>query len=277
MSDRLQMTFAERAEVSQSAVGRRLYELMSRKESNLCVALDEADPERFLNLAASIGPEIAVLKTHIDTIDGFTAKLTVELGALAMEHDFLIFEDRKFTDIGTIVCNQYTKGAFNIIEWAHIVNAHGISGPGVIDGLRSQVDEYGMMDQRGLLLMARMSTKDNLFTPEYTQKILDMAENAPDYVMGFVAAGDKLAEIAPKVAPQYIIVTPGVRMSETGDHFDQTYDTPEHRVAQGADLIVVGRDIHQQPKPLAQARKYREAAWKALQQRIAQPKVRKTK
>lgn len=276
--DRLQLTYSERADLASCRLARHLFGLMTEKESNLCVALDETDPERFMNLAESLGPEVAVLKTHVDTIENFTGKLTVELATLAREHNFLIFEDRKFSDIGKTVRNQYTKGIFHIVEWADIVNAHAVPGPGIVQGLREEVEDYDLLDQRAILLLAQMSSKGNLIDDDYTRQVVKMAIANEDFVMGFIGAGAKKVPLLAGLAPSgFIIMSPGIKIGGGVGKLGQQYTAPETLVEAGADILIVGSDIYNHDDPLEQAQQYRKVCWDAYQRRISEPKVARTK
>lgn len=123
-------TFEERADVATNAAGKNLLTLMATKKTNLCVAADVTTSAEVLALAACVGPHICCLKTHCDVVHDWTAATAASLRALAETHNFLIFEDRKFADIGNTVAQQCAGGHYRIAEWADMVNAHSLPGPG---------------------------------------------------------------------------------------------------------------------------------------------------
>ena len=234
----------------------KLQKLMQKKHSNLCLSLDLTQKAEFLKLADLAGPEIVVLKTHIDIIEDFDADLITQLQNLATKHQFLIFEDRKFADIGETVKHQFSQGVYHISEWADIINAHGIAGPGIIDSLKTVAKP-----ETGLLLLAQMSSKDNLLTPEYTKTIVSWADQHPEFVMGFIAQ-----EALPSKHP-FIVMSPGVHLDKTGDDQNQQFRTPEQAVVRDkCNIIIVGRGIYAAPDPLAEARRYKAAGWAAHQE-----------
>lgn len=48
------------------------------------------------------------MKTHVDILEDFTDEVINQLKQLSVKHDFIIFEDRKFADIGRIPDLHYT-------------------------------------------------------------------------------------------------------------------------------------------------------------------------
>lgn len=252
------MTYPQRAKLCANPTAIRLLELMDKKETNLAIAADVITKKKLLEIADGLGPEICLLKTHIDIVGDFDADLIIELQRLSEKHNFLIFEDRKFADIGNTVKHQYRDGIYHIADWAHIVNAHSVPGPGIIEGLK----EVGLKKGRGLVLLAEMSSKGTLAKGSYTEETLKMAEANKDFVIGFIAMRQLTDDQC------FINMTPGVQLSQGGDNLGQQYNTPENVIGkQKSDIIIVGRGIYESANPVAEARKYREAGWTAYKNR----------
>eukprot|EP00668_Euglena_longa_P011458 GGOE01013862.1.p2 GENE.GGOE01013862.1~~GGOE01013862.1.p2 ORF type:complete len:490 (-),score=191.20 GGOE01013862.1:306-1727(-) len=256
------LPFAQRAALCSNPVGRRLFEIMEQKKSNLSFNPDVTKKAEILRLTDLVGPYICMLKTHIDVVEDFDWDMVEQLRALATKHNFVIFEDRKFADIGNTVQLQFTSGVYRIAEWADIVNAHLVPGPGIIEGLRQGAKASGR--DIGLLLLAEMSSKGNLATGAYTEANVKTALEYPDFVIGFIA----MQGLAP-AHPHLAHITPGVQLAKGGDALGQQYDTPEAVVGlKGSDIVQVGRGIFGAADPAAEAERYRTAAWAAYQSRV---------
>ncbi|KAJ1924278.1 orotidine 5'-phosphate decarboxylase [Tieghemiomyces parasiticus] len=233
-----------------------LLRIMVTKETNLSVAADVKTKQALLDLADQVGPYICLLKTHIDILVDFDNDLVEQLSRLAAKHNFLIFEDRKFADIGNTVKMQYGAGIYRIADWSHFTNCHVVPGEGIIQGLQ----EVGQPLGRGLLLLAEMSTVGSLAnTPTYTAQNVEMALRHTDFVAGFIASRRLTDD------HDFIYMTPGVGLDVTGDGLGQQYRTPEQIITRNrSDIIIVGRGIYGPGKDVvAEAQRYRKAGWEA--------------
>ncbi len=253
------LSYAKRSEYAHNRITQRLFELMERKQTNLALAADVMTKKELLVLADAAGPFICMLKLHCDIIADFDSDLIQQLQILANKHEFFICEDRKFADIGNTVQAQYLGGIYHIGEWADIIIAHAISGPGLIQAL----GPHKKAKEHGILLIAQLSSEGSLIDAIYTQKVRDMArENATD-IIGFIA------QEGYDQSPEFITMTPGVNLQESGDSLGQQYNSPEAVIAgKMSDVIIVGRGICQAKDPGIAAQKYRDAGWKAYQTRL---------
>lgn len=252
------LTYQQRAAQCQSQAAKKLLALMDEKQTNLALSADVTNAADLLMLAELLGPQICLLKTHIDIIQDFTPALTAKLKELARQYQFMIFEDRKFADIGNTVKLQYQGGIYKIVEWADFTNAHTLPGPGIIEGLKAAVGK----EERGLILLAEMSSKGHLMDKDYMQATLKMAEQYPEFVMGFIT------QHALSNDARFINLTPGIKLTAGGDNLGQQYNTPESAILEhGTDVIIVGRGIIAAENPLTEAALYRDAGWRAYQQR----------
>ncbi|TFK75809.1 Orotidine 5'-phosphate decarboxylase [Pluteus cervinus] len=265
MSSHLQ-SYGQRAQNFTNPAAKLLLETMERKKSNLAVSVDVTKTKDFLSIIDTVGPFVCLIKTHIDILEDFDPSLITQLKELSQKHNFLIFEDRKFADIGNTVALQYSRGVHRIADWAHITNAHAVPGPGIITGLSS----VGLPLGRGLLLLAEMSTKGSLATGAYTDATLRMAENNRDFVVGFVAQQRMGGH-----HEDFLVLTPGVGLDSKGDGMGQQYRTPREVILDSAcDVIIVGRGIYggdTAESVRAQAQRYQDAGWSSYLERISLP------
>jgi len=99
----LSLTYGERSEQPNlPPLATYLLRLMHLKKTNLCVSADVNTTTELLRLAEEVGDHICVLKTHADIIDDFSDKTIRGLNEISRRRKFLIFEDRKFGDIGSM-------------------------------------------------------------------------------------------------------------------------------------------------------------------------------
>ncbi|MFH0819163.1 MAG: orotidine-5'-phosphate decarboxylase [Patescibacteria group bacterium] len=249
------MTYEQKLQSAKNPTAQKLLELMLEKQTNLSIAADLTSGAEILDLLDKIGSEICVAKMHIDVLTDFSNDFINKLVELKEKHNFLIFEDRKFADIGNTVKMQYAQGIYHIVDWADITNAHTVPGPGIIEGLK----EVGLPKGRGLLLLAEMTPEGTLAKGEYTQASIKMAQEHDDFVFGFITTKQLVDD------PKFINFTPGVKFGGGGDGLKQQYNTPENAISSGSDVLIVGRGIYEAHNPAEEAKKYREEAWKAYE------------
>ena len=246
------LTLAERIKLQTNPTAKKLLQLMEEKQTNLAVAADVTSCDELLFLAERVADTICLLKTHVDILKDFTFDAILELRKIADKKGFLLFEDRKFADIGNTVLQQYQGGIYKIAEWADIINAHIVPGYGIIEGLQ----KVGLTKGKALLLLAEMSSKGTLAEGSYTQKAVALAESYSDFSIGFISMG-KIAK-----DPKFIHMTPGIQMHDSADPFGQQYRTPSSAISRGSDIIIVGRGIYGQNNPREAALAYQKEGWK---------------
>jgi orotidine-5'-phosphate decarboxylase len=166
---------------------------------------------------------------------------------------------------------QYQAGIYRIANWSDITNAHPIPGEGIIKGLA----EVGIPKQRGLLLLAEMSSKGNLCSSNYAQETYEMAKRNRNFVFGFIGQR-RLTNAQGVEEVDFIYMTPGVGLHSSSDSLGQQYRTPQQVIEEsGCDVIIVGRGIYASlsegnlDQVVQKAEEYRKKAWDSYLRRIS--------
>lgn len=244
----------------------RIMEIAIKKKSLVCLAADMTSVSELIDLIREVGPFISVLKTHVDLVQDFTLDEWGTLTDLANKYELLLFEDRKFADIGKI-SQQQMGGVHDIRSWADIVTAHRISGPDIVDGIAAgwaDVERIG-----GILLLAQMSSRGNLLNTEYTHETIVTGKGSP-HVIGYIGNGsssEDVSKLRSLVGETQMIWTPGINLDGGPGELGQRYGNPRDSIISGADIIIVGSGIHNAENRATAAKLYAEASWNALLER----------
>ncbi len=244
-------SYTEKLETAEHTAAKKILEIAIEKKSNLIVSADVLTTTELLDLAEKAGPHIVALKTHIDILTDFDADTTIlPLKDLAMKHNFLLMEDRKFADIGNTQELQYSYGTFKISNWADLVTSHVIGG----------YDSLNCFLNTGVIAILGMSSKGTLTDKAYQEEALKVALSHPN-VMGGVAQTELPEEL--------LLFTPGVNMGQQGDGKGQQYNTPEHVFGNlHTDFIIVGRGIYKDEDQEKAALRYKIAGWNAYEKSL---------
>jgi uridine monophosphate synthetase len=253
------LSYRQRASLCRHPVSRRLLSLMETKKTQLALSADLSQSDAICALAEEIGPEICLLKTHIDIIEDFSPSFIQQLTRIAERHNFLLFEDRKFADIGTIVRKQYEGGIYRIASWAHLVNAHILPGEKIVAHLREAASTH----EGALLLIAEMSSEGMLADKNYQENSVKIAEKYDDFVIGFIAQRRLCSN------PHFIYLTPGIHLQAGTDGKGQNYHTPEDAIRKGSDILIAGRAITTSSNPLKTAQELKKQGWQTYEKLLS--------
>lgn len=204
-----------------------------------------------------------------------SAATITTLEALSVAHNFLIFEDSKFTNIGHVAQQQYHGGLLKISEWAHIVSASVLAGEGTVQALAQTADsdDFPYSGDRAMIVLAEMTGKGSLAQGAYTAAAVDISRKHKGFVVGFMATRSLATVESSSAATEdedFIVFTPGVNKAVKDDLLGQQYKSPASAIAGGADFIIVGRGIYGAADPVATVKSYQEEGWQAYLARAGQ-------
>lgn len=255
-SDPIRTSFEDRLSKCDIPLMKKLYQIMIDKRTNLCVAADFKAVQQVIKLADMIGPHICMLKLHSGFQGGTSENSLEALYNLKRRHNFLLFEDRKFFDGRETVILDYQ----DYVKYVDIVTVVPDFGDAMFDAIKTVVDNTDLPDDehRGCLAVCELSFKD-IIRPD-PEKLYRVAERNSPICIGIIAQKLKV-----KDQSRMIKATPGINMSQTSDGKSQQWRGPESAIADGTDIIIVGRGITAKPEDQweATAREYKDLAYKA--------------
>lgn len=236
-----------------------LKEIIKNKKTRLCFSADFTKSCDLIEWIHKLGSHICILKTHIDILEDFDKSLIDILNKLKKQYNFLILEDRKFSDIGKTFYNQLFRGIYRINEWADIITIHGISSDGMLKYLDTSILNSEMKMSKitripKILIVAEMSSLNNIIDTSYTNTCYKIAVKYSHLVLGFICQHKFVDD------ENYLFLTPGIKLNSLNKNHsvnDQNYNTPSLAFNNGIDVIIVGSGIYNCEDPLMIIEKYK--------------------
>lgn len=219
----------------------------------LIVALDMPTQEEAQRLVAQLDNTVTFYKVGLELL--FAGGLDL---ARALKADGKhVFLDMKLLDIGHTV----ERAVANATEFGvDFLTVHGQD----LKTLKAAV----MGRSKSRLKLLAVTALTNLTEEDLKQQgstltpselVLARARLAHEAgVDGVIASGQEAARIREVVGPDFLIVTPGIRLTGSATDDQERITTPDHAIAAGADYIVVGRPITQSDDPRAAAETFIE-------------------
>ena len=224
-------------------------------ESPIIVALD-MESERALELAKKLNPQECKVKvgSQLFTADGpiIIDKLN-ELG-------FDIFLDLKFHDIPNTV-KKAVEVAIKMGVW--MLNVHSLGGK---EMLRAAYEVVEKVSIKPLLVGVTVLTSLN----DKSLKEVGLGLNTEDQVLllaelcqteglnGVVCSANELSVLRKHLEEDFLLVTPGIRSSGQASDDQKRISTASEAISNGADYIVIGREISNEIDPSEKIRQILE-------------------
>jgi orotidine-5'-phosphate decarboxylase len=216
----------------------------------VALALDAPLLSTAVGWAEAAGPYISTVKVGLESYlrDGDA----VVLGTRGASGGRAVFLDLKLHDIPNTVAGAARSVAH--LRPAYLT-VHASGGSAMV---RAAVAELPETCVTAVTVLTSLSEHDlaeiGLAGParDASRRLAALAVQAG--ARGIVCSPQEVAAIRAEVGPQIVLVTPGVRPagSEAGDQ--ARVATPEQALADGADLLVIGRPITAAPDVAAAAR-----------------------
>ncbi len=216
--------------------------LTGGQKAPIAVALDAPDRATALAWAAAVAPHVAVLKVGLETYLRDGAGIIEELHAVAPACG--LFLDLKLHDIPNTVAGAARSVALLAPEY---LTVHASGGPAMIAAAAEALPGTRIT---AVTVLTSLSEADldaiGLRGPaqEAVVRLATMAVAAG--ARAIVCSPQEVAAVRGAVADDVVLITPGVRpVSGSGSALgDQSrVATPEQALADGADLLVIGRPI----------------------------------
>ncbi|MBT8128271.1 MAG: orotidine-5'-phosphate decarboxylase [Gammaproteobacteria bacterium] len=216
-------------------------------DSRVIVALDFSDETQAMKLVDQINPALCRLKIGKEMFTRSGPELVKRL----VNRGYDVFLDLKYHDIPNTVANA-CKAAADLGVW--MINVHALGGPAMLAAARSALSSPESPILIAVTILTSSSHEDLLAvgidrTPaEMVQRLASIAKG--EGINGVVCSARESHSLRSSLGPEFLLVTPGIRLSADNADDQKRVVSPADAIRQGSDYLVIGRPITQAKDPV---------------------------
>jgi len=220
--------------------------MIPRPERPLIVALDVSDIDHAERLAASLAPEVGMLKVGLE--------LMWAVGPEAVRRVALhapVFVDAKLHDIP----NTVERAAANIARLGvAMLNVHALGGEAMMRAAGRGAAKGALEAGVEPPLVVAVTVLSSQAGEELASSASLAFEAMSCGLDGVVVSGDDVADVRAVCGDAFCLVVPGIRPAGGNGHDQVRVLAPREAIEKGADYLVVGRPITDADDPVGVAR-----------------------
>jgi orotidine-5'-phosphate decarboxylase len=214
----------------------------------IAVALDTADLATATRWAQSVAPHVSTVKVGLEL---FCAEGPGAVEKIRAAADVDLFLDLKLHDIPATVAGAARSVAALAPEY---LTVHASGGPAMVAAAAEALPQTRVV---GVTILTSLSAADlerlGIAGPP-EEAVLRLARLAVDAgARALVCSPQEVAAVRREVGPDVTLITPGVRPVDAANDDQARVATPQRAIADGADLVVIGRPITGSGDPAAAA------------------------
>ena len=220
--------------------------MSGRRLERVAVALDTDDRDTFSRWCSLFGPRVGVLKVGPRVVLRWGRSAVEEAAGTGAE----VFLDFKFHDIPSAVAGAV--GAARELGVSYLT-VHAGGGRRMMEAaVEAAGDEVRVL---GITVLTHLAPED--------LEEMDLPGRAADRVLAWASAARQagcagvvcspleLASLRRRLGPELLLVSPGIRFSDSAGDDQRRVATPSAALRSGADLMVIGRPLTRAADPEA--------------------------
>ncbi len=224
-----------------TTTNQRLLQIIHKKQTVICLSLDVDTWLEASDILRACGPYICMVKLHYDLFAEWSESEQCGLIDLAEEHDFLVMQDSKFSDVPKIVFKQLVAPSL----WADYVTIQPMNYIDTVD----YILPIGPVFPVTMVCVAEMNTQNSFSKdPRYLAIVKDFVIQNRKQIPAIVSQS-AFADVDLGPPSECLRMTPGVCIApkEAGPR----YRTIEDAISRDKNhIVIIGESLINKHKKL---------------------------